>query len=133
LSYFRWVTVIQEALDTRLQEKEGQQNDMDASKEVNLRPLKQMDLTSVSALDYSLSGRNRIEYWEKKLRKAEMSGVPSLAAEIDGKLVGFILGSATGRDYGTSQSVGWIDTILVAEKWQDKGITELLLRSIGKI
>jgi hypothetical protein len=106
---------------------------MDELRKVNLRPLRPTDLDAVCAIDYSLFGRNRAEYWGKKLQKAEMSGVPSLAAEIDGRLIGFILGSATGSEYHVPQHVGWIDTILVAREWQYKGVSELLVRWIGRI
>jgi hypothetical protein len=106
---------------------------MDELKKVNLRPLMPTDLDAVSAIDYSLFGRNRVEYWKKKLLKAEKSGVPSLAAEINGRLIGFILGSAAGNEYHIPQHVGWIDTILIAREWQHKGVSELLVRWIGKI
>jgi predicted N-acetyltransferase YhbS len=106
---------------------------MDELKKVNLRPLRLSDLDAVRAIDYSLFGKNRLEYWEKKLRKAETSGVPSLAAEIDGRIIGFILGSATGSEYHIPQYVGWIDTVIIAREWQYKGVSELLVRWIGKI
>jgi hypothetical protein len=110
-----------------------EQDNVGGLKKVNLRPLRPSDLDAVLAIDYSLFGRNRVEYWEKKLQKAEVSGVPSLAAEIDGRLIGFILGSAIGSEYHGPQRVGWIDTILVAREWQYKGVSELLVTWIGKI
>ncbi|GAG50366.1 unnamed protein product, partial [marine sediment metagenome] len=37
--------------------------------------------------------------------------LPSLVAEMEGKGVGFILGDASGWEYGVPENIGWIDTI----------------------
>jgi GNAT superfamily N-acetyltransferase len=103
---------------------------MDLTEPVITRLLTIKDLDSVSEIDISLLGRNRKEYWEHKLERAEASGVPSLAAEIDGRVIGFILGSAIGWEYGIPENVGWVDTLGVVKEWQGKGISELLVKEI---
>jgi len=103
---------------------------MDPIDKVNLRPLTIKDLEAVTQIDESLLGRNRKEYWEAKLEKASNSGVPSLAAEIGGKVVGFILGKASGWEYGIPENVGWIDTIGVKKEWQGKGISQTLFKEM---
>ncbi|MCX5814709.1 MAG: hypothetical protein NTX75_00505, partial [Proteobacteria bacterium] len=57
---------------------------------ITLRPLLIKDLDEVAQIDFSLLGKQRKEYWENKLERIEESGVPSLAAEINGKVIGFI-------------------------------------------
>ncbi|MCX5817382.1 MAG: hypothetical protein NTX75_14280, partial [Proteobacteria bacterium] len=57
---------------------------------ITLRPLSMKDLDEVAQIDFSLLGKQRKEYWENKLERIEESGVPSLAAEINGKVIGFI-------------------------------------------
>jgi GNAT superfamily N-acetyltransferase len=103
---------------------------MDPLDRVNLRPLRVKDLDAVSGIDFSLLGKKRMTYWESKLEKAETSGVPSLAAEVDGKVIGFILGNASGWEYGIPQNIGWIDTLGVVREWQGRGVSQLLFREI---
>jgi ribosomal protein S18 acetylase RimI-like enzyme len=43
------------------------------------------------------------------------------------KVVGFILGDASGWEYGVPNTVGWIDTIGVHPGYQKKGIARALL------
>jgi GNAT superfamily N-acetyltransferase len=103
---------------------------MDLMEGVSLRPLRMKDLDAVAAIDYELLGKQRREHWESKLERSETSGVPSLAAEKDGKVIGFILGSASGWEYGIPENVGWIDTIGVTKAWQGKGVSQLLFKEI---
>jgi GNAT superfamily N-acetyltransferase len=103
---------------------------MEPLESVHLRPLKLKDLEAVCRIDHSLLGRKREEYWETRLEKAEASGLPSLAAEVDGTMIGFILGSTSGWEYNIPRNVGWIDSIGVVKEWQGKGVSELLF---GKI
>ena len=97
---------------------------------VSLRLLTLKDLDAVASIDQSLLGLNRRGYWENKLEKAEGSGVPSLAAEVDGEVIGFILGKASGWEYGVPENVGWIDTLGVVEEWQGRGISQLLFNEM---
>ncbi len=98
--------------------------------QVSVRVLTVKDLDAVTELDLSLLGKNRREYWEYKLERAQSSSVPFLAAEANGKVIGFILGSASGWEYGIPKNVGWIDTLGVVKEWQGKGVSQLLFKEI---
>jgi N-acetylglutamate synthase-like GNAT family acetyltransferase len=100
---------------------------------ITLRPLLMKDLDDVAQIDFSLLGKQRKDYWENKLERTEKSGVPSLAAEIDGKVIGFILGKASTWEYGIPENVGLIDTIGVAKEWQGKGISHLLFQEMSSM
>jgi GNAT superfamily N-acetyltransferase len=97
---------------------------------VRLRILTTRDLDAVAEIDFSLLGKMRKGYWETRLEKAETSSVPSLAAEVDGKVIGFILGSASGWEYGIPENVGWIDTLGVIKAFQKKGVARLLFNEM---
>jgi len=97
---------------------------------ITLRPLSIKDLDDVTRIDFSLLGKQRKEYWENKLGRIEESGIPSLAAEINGKVIGFILGKTSDREYGIPENVGCIDTIGVDKEWQGKGISQLLFKEM---
>ena len=103
---------------------------MDLMEGVSLRPLTMKDLDAVTAIDLELLGKKRREYWELKLERVETSGVPSLVAEKDDTVIGFILGSASGWEYGVPENVGWIDTLGVTRTWQGKGVSQLLFKEI---
>jgi len=100
---------------------------------ITLRPLSMEDLDEVVRIDFSLLGKQRKDYWKNKLERTEESGVPSLAAEINGKVIGFILGKASEHEYGIPENVGWIDTIGVDKEWQGKGISHLLYKEISSL
>ena len=106
---------------------------MDIRETVKLRVLTMRDLNAVADIDESLLGARRLNYWENKLERAETSGVPSLAAEKDGKVIGFILGSVSGWEYGIPENVGWIDTIGVEKQWQGKGVSQMLFKEISSM
>jgi GNAT superfamily N-acetyltransferase len=103
---------------------------MDLMEPVKLRILTLKDLDAVTEIDYSLLGKKRREYWETRLEHMETSGVPSLAAEMGGKMIGFILGNASGWEYGIPENVAWIDTLGVVKEHQNKGIAKLLFKEM---
>jgi GNAT superfamily N-acetyltransferase len=106
---------------------------MDLMEPVKLRILTLKDLDTVTEIDYSLLGKKRREYWETRLERMETSGVPSLAAEIGGKMIGFILGNASGWEYGIPENIAWIDTLGVVKAHQNKGIAKLLFTEMSSM
>ncbi len=54
------------------------------------------------------------------------SPLPSLVAEMEGKVVGLILGDASGWEYGVPENIGGIDTIRVDPAYQRKGVARML-------
>jgi GNAT superfamily N-acetyltransferase len=106
---------------------------MDPIEPVKLRILTLRDLDEVLEIDYSLLGIKRIEYWEQKLERTETSGVPSLAAEINGNLVGFILGKVSTWECGIPDNTAWIDAFGVAKKYQKRGIAQLLFKEMFSV
>ena len=50
-----------------------------------------------------------------------------MEGEDGGKMVGFILGDASGWEYGVPDTVGWIDTIGVHPDYQKRGVARALL------
>ena len=86
------------------------------------------DLDRIVQIDTKVLGKSRPEYWEVKLERVEKrSPMASLVAEVDGKVVGFVIGDASGWEYGAPENIGWIDTIGVDPAYQRKGIAQTLL------
>jgi len=97
---------------------------------VKLRVLTMKDLDSVTDIDYGLLGTKRRGYWEARLESLETSGVPSLVAEVGGKVIGFILGRASGGEYGIPENVAWIDTLGVIKEYQKRGVARILFKEM---
>jgi ribosomal protein S18 acetylase RimI-like enzyme len=96
-----------------------------------IRKMTEKDLDRMVEIDIRVLGESRPEYWEMKLALAEKhSSVSSLVAEIDGKVVGFIIGVASGWEYGVPVSLGFIDTVGVDPEYQKKGIARMLFKEM---
>ena len=92
-----------------------------------IRTMVPSDLDRIVGIDIKVLGKPRPEYWEMKLELVKKrSQVTSLVAELDGKVVGFIIGDVSSWEYGVPENIGWIDTIGVDPDYQRKGIAKTL-------
>lgn len=92
-----------------------------------VRPMAPSDLDQIVGIDVKVLGKPRPEYWEVKLESVEnRPQVSALVAELDDKVVGFIIGGASRWEYGVAENIGWIDTIGVDPDYQRKGIAKIL-------
>ncbi len=97
-----------------------------------IRSMRHSDLPQIVELDIKVLGKPRPEYWERKLELVEKRAqVSSLVAELDGKVVGFIIGDTSSWEYGVPENVGWIDTIGVDPDYQRKGIAKILFAQMA--
>lgn len=117
-------------MDLKSCEKEKEVANL-STQEVIIRIMKEEDLDRIIEIDNKVLKENRPEYWE---RKVEMTGkkspLPSLVAEMEDEVVGFIFGEASGWEYGVPENIGWIDTIGVDPVYQKKGIGQLLMKEL---
>ncbi|HOP48494.1 MAG TPA: GNAT family N-acetyltransferase [Desulfobacteraceae bacterium] len=103
----------------------------DKSKGAVIRPINIDDLARIIQIDNEILGKNRPEYWEQKLELIEnQSAMSSLVAVMDDKVVGFIIGNASGWEYGVPETIGWIDTIGVDPDYQRTGVAHDLLNEM---
>lgn len=92
-----------------------------------IRTMTPKDLDRIVQIDTKVLGKSRSQYWEMKLELVERrSPMASLVAEINGEVIGFIIGDASGWEYGVPEHIGWIDTIGVDPDYQEKGIAKML-------
>jgi len=96
-----------------------------------IRTMVPSDLDRIVEIDIKVLGKPRPEYWEMKFQLVEKrSQVSSLVAELDGKVIGFIIGDVSRWEYGIPENIGWIDTIGVDPDYQKKGIAKILFREM---
>jgi ribosomal protein S18 acetylase RimI-like enzyme len=100
---------------------------------LSIRPLTIGDLGAIVEIDRKVLGKARRDFWEKKIEvpnpRYPLSG---LIAEIEGKVIGFILGEVSGWEFGIPDTVGWISTIGVDPDYQHKGIARKLSQEFVK-
>jgi predicted N-acetyltransferase YhbS len=106
---------------------------MNTLESVKIRSLKKEDLETIVEIDGKVLRDKRRDYWERKLERVDnRSSQVSLVAEVEGNVVGFILGDVSGWEFGVPNTIGWIDTIGVDPIYQKKGLATALAQELIK-
>lgn len=102
--------------------------------DVLVRSLRQEDAPRLVRMDQAITGRNRSAWYEGKLRRAleESDLRVSLGAEVDGCLVGAVLGSLHYGEFGLPEPIAVLDTILVDPGHARHGVGTALLDQFVK-
>ncbi len=95
---------------------------------VNVRMIRKNDLDGIVAIDKIITGQDRREYYQRKLGHALDKDVnASVVAEVDGKLVGFMMGDVFFGEYGIPDATATIDTLGVHPEFQKHGVASELM------
>jgi ribosomal protein S18 acetylase RimI-like enzyme len=95
-----------------------------------IRPLNQNDFKAVVVIDEKVFSHARPEYYETKFARAleEKNRIPlSLVAEIEGKVVGFVMCELFIGEYGIPVTTAALDTIGIDPDFQGQGIARQLM------
>lgn len=98
--------------------------------ERTMRVLKKGDIDGIVAIDTKVTNQNRREYYARKIdtiTDPERSINTSIVAEVDGKVVGFIMGDVYFGEFGIPETSATIDTLGVDPSIQNKGLASELL------
>jgi len=115
-----------------IEDKEGKEEtegpmEEDILNRLILRPLTIRDLDGIVEIDRKVLGKLRREYWRKKIELPNPRyPLSCLGAELDGKIIGFIVGEVSGWEFGVPDTIGWISTIGVDPAFQHKGVAKQL-------
>ncbi|HEX5758658.1 MAG TPA: GNAT family N-acetyltransferase [Thermoanaerobaculia bacterium] len=98
---------------------------------IRIRPLDELDIGAIVDIDEKIGGRYRPEVWERRIgyyirRDPEASQV----AEVDGKVVGFMLGEVRSGEFGLEEPTGWIEVLGVDPAFRSRAIGRRLAESI---
>lgn len=83
-----------------------------ASTSVRIRPLDETDLGEIGAVDEAISGLYRPKVWEDRVSyylRRDPDGC--FVAELDGRVIGFMLGEVRSGEFGLEEPTGWIEVI----------------------
>jgi ribosomal protein S18 acetylase RimI-like enzyme len=98
---------------------------------IRIRPLDELDISDIVAIDEAISGHYRPEVWERRisyyLRRAPES---SVVAEVDGKVAGFMLGEIRSGEFGQEEPTGWIEVLGVDPGQQGKALGRRMAEAI---
>ena len=97
--------------------------------DIVVRRLRPADLEPVIALDAKIFGRRREEFYKLKLKAAlaETGIEVSLAAELDGAFVGFLLAKVYYGEFGMMEHVAVLDAMAVHPDFKGRGIGSALI------
>jgi N-acetylglutamate synthase-like GNAT family acetyltransferase len=97
-----------------------------------MRVLRQSDLDAIVAIDAFASKEPRREYYERKIagilnKHANIN--TSIVCEIDGKVVGFIMGYVFFGEFGITDATATIDTLGVHPDSRKHGVAAEMLET----
>ncbi len=101
------------------------------AQELLVRPLTELDIDAISRIDAKVTGEYRPAFWEDRVayylrRDPESSRV----AELDGKVVGFMLADMRGGEFGLEERSAWIERFGVDPDIRGKGVGRKLFDSL---
>jgi ribosomal protein S18 acetylase RimI-like enzyme len=101
------------------------------AEQVLIRPLSELDIAPIIAIDERLTGVYRPDVWERRVmyylrRDPDASQV----AELGGKLVGFMLSDLRGGEFGLEETSGWIERFGVDPDYQGRSIGRRLFEAV---
>jgi ribosomal protein S18 acetylase RimI-like enzyme len=98
--------------------------------QLRIRPLSDLDISRVVAIDERLTGVYRPDVWERRVGyyiRRDADGCP--VAEVDGKVVGFMFTDLRGGEFGLEEVSGWIERFGVDPDYQGRSIGRRLFEA----
>jgi len=94
-----------------------------------IRIMRENDLQSLIDIDFSVTGFERVSYYERKMASMldhRGSIATSFVGEYEGKVIGFIMGNIYTGEFGIPQTTASLDTIGIDPEYGKQGIGNLL-------
>ncbi len=95
----------------------------EAESDLEIRPIDELDLDGIIALDEKIGGQYRPDYWEGRIAYfLRRDPEASVLAEFNGEVVGFMLGEVRAGEFGLDEATGWIEVLGVDPDHRGKAI-----------
>src|SRR3954453_9220003 len=99
--------------------------------DVRVRPLGEMDISDIVAIDEKIGGKYRPEVWERQIGYSLRRDPDSSAGgEIGRKVGGFMLGEVRSGEFGLEEPTGWIEVLGVDPDHQGKALGRRMAEAI---
>jgi len=96
-----------------------------------VRPLDELDIAGVVRIDERITGSYKPELWEQRvmyyLRRDPLA---SQVAEIDGKVVGFMLADVRAGEFGLEEPSGWVERFGIDPDFRGRDLGRSLFGAI---
>lgn len=104
------------------------------NKDIYVRNMEKSDLAAIVDMEERQTGVARPSYWEKRIEMSEAIRPhwASLVAEIDNRVVGFVLGRAGELEFGLPGTVAWIEIIGVDPAFRRRGVAQELVEKFAE-
>ena len=101
------------------------------AEQIRIRSLNELDIARIVSIDERLTGVYRPEVWERRVmyylrRNPDLSQV----AEMNGKVVGFMLSDLRGGEFGLEDTSGWIERFGVDPDSQGRSLGRRLFEAV---
>lgn len=78
--------------------------------QVRIRPLDELDIGSIVRIDERITGTYRPDIWERRaMYYLRRDPDASQVAEVDGRVVGFMLADLRAGEFGLEEPSGWVE------------------------
>jgi ribosomal protein S18 acetylase RimI-like enzyme len=99
--------------------------------QARIRPLDELDIGSIVRIDERITGIYRPEIWERRVgyylrRDPDASQV----AEVEGRVVGFMLGDLRAGEFGLEEPGGWIERFGIDPDYRGRDLGKQLFAAI---
>jgi ribosomal protein S18 acetylase RimI-like enzyme len=106
---------------------------MPVQAEARIRALDELDIGAIVEIDERITGIYRPEIWERRVgyylrRDPESSQV----AEVDGRVVGFMLGDVREGEFGIEDPSGWIERFGIDPAYRGRDLGRQLYAAIAR-
>jgi ribosomal protein S18 acetylase RimI-like enzyme len=101
--------------------------------EVRIRPLDELDIEEIAAIDEKIGGRYRPDVWERRVFyyiRRDPEG--SFVAESDGRVVGFLLGEVRSGEFGMEEPTGWVEVLGVDPECRGRAVGRRLAEAMWR-
>lgn len=98
-----------------------------------VRAMTPADLNEIVRIDRAITGRDRSEYIAARLAEAMQDSAirVSLAARMDGAIVGYLMARADLGDFGRTEPVAVVDTIGIDPDYAHRGLAHAMLAQLS--
>lgn len=99
--------------------------------DVRIRPANELDLEAITEIDEKIGGVYRPDVWERRMAYyIRRDPDSSVVAEIEGKVVGFMLGEVRSGEFGLDEPTGWVEVLGVDPSCRGMGIGQRLAEAM---
>ena len=99
--------------------------------QMRIRPVDETDIGAVVDIDEKIDGRYRPEVWEGRIGYyLRRDPEASLVAEVNGKVVGFMLGEVRSGEFGLEEPTGWIEVLGVDPDFRGQAVGRRLAEAM---